>query len=129
MIKGTSRLLGLYAPFGVAVRELLQQLDDLALQPIVTEGHRTYERQRELYAQGRTAPGAIVTQALPGESAHNFGLACDITTEYGYNSVQQKDIQRVARSLGFGTVTWDLPHVQHPSWWLILKQLRSFKTR
>lgn len=35
------------------------------------EGHRTLERQAELYAQGRTAPGEIVTNAKPGQSLHN----------------------------------------------------------
>ena len=50
-----------------------------------TEGLRTLERQQQLYAQGRTAPGSIVTradgivsrsnhQACPGE---NFGRAVD----------------------------------------------------
>jgi hypothetical protein len=29
-------------------------------------------------AQGRTAPGKIVTNARPGTSAHNFGAAYDI---------------------------------------------------
>jgi peptidoglycan L-alanyl-D-glutamate endopeptidase CwlK len=31
-----------------------------------------------LYAQGRTAPGNIVTNAQGGQSNHNFGLAWDI---------------------------------------------------
>jgi len=30
-----------------------------------------------LYFQGRTTPGKIVTNARPGESAHNFGIAVD----------------------------------------------------
>jgi peptidoglycan L-alanyl-D-glutamate endopeptidase CwlK len=34
--------------------------------------------QARLYAQGRTAPGAIVTKAQPGSSWHNFGLAFDV---------------------------------------------------
>ena len=32
---------------------------------------RTNEAQAKLYAQGRTAPGKIVTNARPGQSAHN----------------------------------------------------------
>lgn len=39
---------------------------------------RTYAEQAELYAQGRTKPGKKVTQAGPGQSYHNFGLAVDI---------------------------------------------------
>lgn len=33
--------------------------------------------QAELYAQGRTKPGKIVTRAKPGYSYHNFALAFD----------------------------------------------------
>lgn len=40
-------------------------------------GNRTYEQQNVLYAQGRTAPGGIVTNARGGQSNHNFGVACD----------------------------------------------------
>jgi peptidoglycan LD-endopeptidase CwlK len=44
----------------------------------VTEGLRTFKRQEELYALGRTQPGRIVTYARPGQSLHNFGLALDV---------------------------------------------------
>lgn len=37
----------------------------------ITEGVRSNERQDALYAQGRTAPGRIVTNAQAGESDHN----------------------------------------------------------
>ena len=40
--------------------------------------YRTIAEQNELYAQGRTTPGAIVTRAQGGQSYHNFGLAIDI---------------------------------------------------
>ena len=43
----------------------------------VISGHRSYEQQADLYAQGRTAPGNIVTYAKPGSSNHNFGTAID----------------------------------------------------
>lgn len=32
---------------------------------------RSKDEQTMLYAQGRTAPGAVVTQAKPGQSLHN----------------------------------------------------------
>jgi D-alanyl-D-alanine carboxypeptidase len=54
---------------------------DLAAQGTVVEvvqGLRTFAEQDELYAKGRTKPGAIVTQARGGESNHNFGLAVDL---------------------------------------------------
>lgn len=41
-------------------------------------GHRSYSEQGALFAQGRTAPGKIVTYARPGYSNHNFGTALDL---------------------------------------------------
>lgn len=41
-------------------------------------GNRTFEEQAKLYEQGRTTPGRIVTNAKPGYSNHNFGLAVDM---------------------------------------------------
>jgi len=42
-----------------------------------TEVLRSYTRQAQLYAQGRTAPGRRVTNAPPGESVHEYGGAGD----------------------------------------------------
>jgi len=39
---------------------------------------RTFAEQESIYAQGRTKPGKIVTNAKPGLSYHNYGLAIDI---------------------------------------------------
>ena len=39
---------------------------------------RTVADQDALYAQGRTAPGKIVTNAKGGSSFHNYGLAVDL---------------------------------------------------
>lgn len=38
---------------------------------------RSWDEQDGLYAQGRTAPGPIVTDAMGGDSYHNWGLAFD----------------------------------------------------
>ena len=43
----------------------------------IVQGYRTFEEQAALYAQGRTKPGSIVTNAKPGSSFHNYGLAID----------------------------------------------------
>jgi peptidoglycan L-alanyl-D-glutamate endopeptidase CwlK len=39
---------------------------------------RTFAEQNVLYAQGRTKPGKIVTNAKGGLSYHNYGMAIDI---------------------------------------------------
>lgn len=43
----------------------------------ISQGLRTIAEQNELYAQGRTKPGKIVTNAQGGSSYHNYGLAID----------------------------------------------------
>src|ERR1700750_2571387 len=45
---------------------------------LVVSGLRTAQEQDALYAQGRTAPGHIVTNAKAGQSMHNYGLAVDV---------------------------------------------------
>lgn len=42
-------------------------------------GLRTVEEQDALYAQGRTTPGPKVTNAVGGQSPHQYGCACDGT--------------------------------------------------
>jgi peptidoglycan L-alanyl-D-glutamate endopeptidase CwlK len=44
---------------------------------LITSTLRDHECQAMLYAQGRTAPGKKVTNAKPGESFHNYGVAFD----------------------------------------------------
>jgi peptidoglycan L-alanyl-D-glutamate endopeptidase CwlK len=47
---------------------------------------RTFAEQRELFAQGRTKAGKIVTQAREGFSYHNYGMAIDIVIIDGKNA-------------------------------------------
>lgn len=49
--------------------------------PFVTETLRSFERSDQLYAQGRTAPGSIVTNSKGGQSYHNYGLALDFVNQ------------------------------------------------
>jgi hypothetical protein len=52
--------------------------DELCIKLKVVSGKRTNAEQDELYAQGRTKPGPIVTNAKGGESNHNSGTAIDV---------------------------------------------------
>lgn len=45
---------------------------------IFTSTYRDNESQSALYAQGRTTPGKIVTNAKAGQSFHNFRVAFDV---------------------------------------------------
>lgn len=64
----------------------------------VYQGLRTAEQQNALYAQGRTAPGHIVTNARAGYSNHNYGLALDIVP---YLSGEGGDLNWNARTPQF----------------------------
>ncbi len=59
----------------------LQQLDSfLSSQGIdfrLTNVVRSWAQQATDFAQGRTAPGKIITNAEPGESWHQYGFAAD----------------------------------------------------
>jgi hypothetical protein len=61
-----------------AISFLQDALHAAGLHLAVTQGLRTMKEQAALYAQGRTTPGPIVTNAPPGSSWHNFGLAFDV---------------------------------------------------
>lgn len=50
---------------------------DAGIDLLITCTLRTWPEQAALYAQGRTLPGNIVTNAKAGDSAHNYGVAYD----------------------------------------------------
>lgn len=52
------------------------------IQVRIVQGLRTIEEQDALYAQGRTLPGKVVTNAKGGSSYHNYGLAVDFAILY-----------------------------------------------
>lgn len=98
---------------------------------------RTFAEQATLYAQGRTAPGKIVTNAPAGLSIHNYGLAFDIVllvdkdangtyetaswdtaTDFDHDGIADwMEVVKIAKAHGF---TWggdwasfkDLPHFE-----------------
>lgn len=109
----------------------------------VISGLRTYEEQNDLYAQGRTKPGRIVTKARGGFSNHNFGIAFDIGvfegTKYLDESPKYKAVGVLGMDLGlewggnWKTIV-DEPHFQlRPKWAddmkesLMLAELRARK--
>jgi peptidoglycan L-alanyl-D-glutamate endopeptidase CwlK len=67
----------LHEAFRPYADSFLKALADDGMDVIVTSTLRTMDEQQQLYDQGRTTPGRIVTNAKPGSSAHNYGLALD----------------------------------------------------
>ncbi len=60
------------------IRAMAADLRAQGINVMVTSGYRSFAEQNALYAQGRTAPGNIVTNARGGQSLHNYGLAVDV---------------------------------------------------
>lgn len=97
------------------------------LHAVITSGTRTYAEQAELYAQGRSRPGKVVTNAPAGFSNHNFGLAFDVTLFVGSTPVWESPLyRRVLAPIGKKlTLSWggdwanitDEPHYEdEPAW-------------
>lgn len=78
------KLSELYAPFAARIRNFIIKARQESLNVSIFEGYRSFERQKDLYQKGRDLTGKIidqrkiVTNAPPGFSFHNYGLACDI---------------------------------------------------
>jgi peptidoglycan LD-endopeptidase CwlK len=75
--KAEKRLSLIHPELRLKARELIKRAYDKGIYVIVSQGLRTITEQNALYAQGRTAPGKIVTNAKGGTSYHNYGLAFD----------------------------------------------------
>lgn len=87
----------------------------------IISGTRTYQEQSEFYAQGRSKPGRIVTNAAPGRSNHNFGIAWDVGlfrgTDYLDESQLYDTVGAIRKNLGLEwggdwTSIIDKPHFQ-----------------
>lgn len=92
----------------------------------IISGLRSYAEQDALYAQGRTRPGNIVTNARGGYSHHNFGIAFDVglfeRNQYLGESPMYKAVGALGEELGlewggnWRTIV-DQPHFQlRPEW-------------
>jgi peptidoglycan LD-endopeptidase CwlK len=73
-----ARLIQVAPELARRIRQLAAALDADGVELHVTSGYRNYSAQSILYAMGRTSLGPIVTDAKPGYSMHNFGLAVDV---------------------------------------------------
>ncbi len=66
-----------YPPFWVKLQQLAANCRAQGVDYWAISGNRTYAEQDILYAQGRSTPGNIVTNAKGGQSNHNFKIGCD----------------------------------------------------
>lgn len=57
------------------------RLTPTGIHPFITQTMRSFKESDELYQQGRTTAGQIVTNAPAGSSYHNYGLALDFVIQ------------------------------------------------
>ncbi len=126
------------------IEEFIKACDKAGLKVQITECLRTKAEQDALYAQGRTKPGAKVTNA-PGysySSMHQWGVAYDICRADGKSAFDNSDgffdkVGQIGKKLG---LEWggdwkspvDKPHFQLPDWGstpTMLKRLYSTPER
>lgn len=121
-------LADLKSGFRELVTPWLADCEAAGIDVLVTCTLRTGQDQAVLYAQGRTTPGPIVTNAKPGESAHNYGLGIDVVVmvhgkpDWSGTSPLWTEIANLAQARG---LQWlgapDSPfkeqaHFQDPNW-------------
>ena len=119
-----ARLQNVMPTLAAKIRTLGEMLSQEGITIRVVQGLRTWAEQDALYAQGRTVPGKIVTNAKGGESWHCLGCAVDCapmnldgTVDWNAGHQQWKRMEEVGVSLGLVSgANWvrlvDAPHFQ-----------------
>jgi peptidoglycan LD-endopeptidase CwlK len=120
-----ARIADLHPHVFAKAKELASVLEAGGVVIAIVQGGRTWALQDQLFQQGRTTPGAKVTNAPAGHSWHNFYLAFDAapvdqdTKAVDWNSSHPvwAQMETAARSLGFVCgADWrtfpDKPHFQ-----------------
>lgn len=120
----TNCINGLRSGFQERVLMWWEQMWKLGVKAYIYEGYRSEARQAVLYAQGRTTPGKIVTNAGPGQSMHGYGLAYDWTPLKQVdkaadlydcdwdNEDQYKIGQDLGKTLCMRSLSWETPHLE-----------------
>lgn len=114
--------LRLLAPkFGLAVAEGLNQCHRQGLDVIVFEAARSDELQRYYYAQGRTRPGKIITNAASAQFGwHFYRLAVDvISAKRGWDVTDswQLAVAEIFEKVGLDWGgRWRSPDFPHYQW-------------
>ncbi len=84
----------------------------------IVQGLRTFDEQAAIYAQGRTKPGPVVSNAKPGQTYHNYGLALDFAIMY------DKDANGSFEALSWD-INYDFDKNGHSDWQEGVKAFKS----
>ncbi len=117
--------------------EFIRLCKEAGIDVLITSTYRDMESQTALYAQGRTTPGNIVTNAKAGESYHNWHVAFDfVPMKFGkciWNDIGLfKQCGDIAKTIGLEWAgDWvhfkEYAHCQYTGG-LTLQELKSGKT-
>ncbi|AWG44188.1 hypothetical protein BEH_24305 [Priestia filamentosa] len=134
--RSEKKVVGLHQTIASKALQLVEMAYNKGYYIAITQGLRTPDEQNALYAQGRTKPGKIVTNAKGGQSIHNYGLAFDfavfdenqnpVWTGNTYNKVGALGKQLGLEWGGDWKSFKDLPHFEY-TFGLTLKQLQAGK--
>lgn len=123
-----------------------QVIDDMAEEGHVVfaySGHRSWEDQEALYNLGRSKESKekgerIVTNALPGSSLHNYGMAVDVAFKRGSMSPwsEEHPWKLLGEKVRANKLQWggdwerfpDRPHI-YKDYGLRLYQLKNFYSK
>ena len=118
----------LHPQLQLKIAELKTKCEKNSLKIGIGECLRTVSEQDALYAQGRTKPGSIVTNAKGStySSQHQWGIAFDFYRNDGKGAFYDADgfftkVGKLAKSIGLGWGgDWkspvDKPHIYLPQW-------------
>ncbi|HUT96245.1 MAG TPA: M15 family metallopeptidase [Candidatus Paceibacterota bacterium] len=80
----------------------------------ITSGFRSVEEQNQIYEQGRTIDGHIITEAPGGRSIHNFGFAVDVVDRWKEYDIDFDRLGKIAEYCGLEhDDDGDLSHFEH----------------
>ncbi len=119
------------------MEKLVNKCSDYGIDIKITESVRTVSRQNQLYNQGRTTKGEIVTNAKGSDysSNHQWGIAFDVcingsSVDEMYDVQKLKKVGEIGKSIG---LEWggdwesfvDMPHFQLPYYGSGPKKLKA----
>jgi len=116
-----NNIMHLHPVVRTAVVKTFVQLQAEGIPFKIFEAFRYPERQADLYAQGRTKPGSIVTYAKPWSSYHQYGLAVDfvlyINDSWSWETgaakaAWWKRLHTVGQEEGLMRLDFEAPHLQ-----------------
>jgi len=112
-------------------RQFIEECKKEGIDILITSTYRDNAAQNNIYAQGRTRPGRIVTYARGGQSFHNYRLAFDFVPLVG-GKPDWKDIELfkkchdIGAKFGLHGLSFEMAHLQWDGG-LTLAQLEAGK--